>query len=907
MRLVRHAVSAARGGWRRSLATMLAVFTAVTAFVVLTGTAETQRLEATQTVEDNFRGSYDILVRPAGAASALERSDGLVRSAATSTPSGGIDFDQLAAIRDVPGVEVAAPLASVGFVVLNLYDEKEVGPGLADTGEQRLAWYTITASSRNGHFSRQVEEGYYYQTSQIMEDEHGLWDLSGDVPTSLCEVPRTMGPDDGWVPICKPLPGSTVTVGDGTIVLDEVPSTIGLFMGYPLLIAAIDPQAEQQLSGLDTAVFDGRPLRPDDGIQMTESDPHTPAVRALLATQQEVDLTMDVTVRQAPAELIDDFLARDESARRQLLLDADLPVSLRVSSTAEELFSEKVAGKGLGRLHSSESSLAPHESLVRTGEVTITIRKGVVEPAPLDPDPVAWRTSRSGFDVFPPTVADTAYRQAERLQVASSTYSNIFTFDIVGMFDPDALSGSNSLGELPMDTFRAADVAVADAATETVLGGQRLLSDLNPAGYLQSAPALLISMEGLKFFTEGRYIQLAEAPLISSVRVRVAGITGMDDVSRERIRLVAERIAAATGLDMDIVIGSSTTRMAVELPASELGVPQLNLTEAWTKKGVAVSIVAAVDAKSVALFVLILASCAVTVAVVAQASVAARRRELGILAACGWTAGRRVGVLLLEAALLGGLAGTLGALVAWPLTGLLAVNFDPVRAASAIPTAMLLTVLASIGAALGAGRLSPVAAMAPRVRQSRRRLLAVRGPATLGLTAVLQRPGRLLAGAVAVGLGVASLLVLLVFAAVFEGAVVGTVLGDAVAIQVRAPDLVAAGLLVVMGLIAVGVILFLGVVEDARNLATLLATGWRPGQLLRSVVTQAALIAVLGVVFGVAASAGGLYLLLGEVPAELWQWGVGIGAGMVLAGIAVGLGAGGALGRLPLAGLLSAE
>lgn len=906
MRLVRHAVSSARGGWRRSLATMLAVFTAVTAFVLLTGTAETQRLEATRTVQDNFRGSYDILVRPAGAASELERSDGLVRSAATGTSEGGISLEQLAAIREVPGVEVAGPLVNVGFVVLNLYEEVEIGPGLSSEGDRRLAWYTVTANGRNGHFSHRFDEGYYYQTSRIAEDEEGLWDLSGEEPTMICEPGARQGSDDGWTPICRAVEGATVRVGDTEVVLDDVPTTLHVPMSYPLLITAIDPVAEQQLTGLDAAVFDGRPLAPgSDTIRLTE-DGGT-AVPALMAAQQQLDLSLEVTVRRAPAEMIDDFLAADDDTRREQLVGANLPVSFQAAADAEEIFRTRVAARPLGPL-SSDSGLQEHESIIRTGDVTTLLRGRTLRPVPVETEPQVWATSGSGFDRFPPTVADTGYRPAERLHYShSEETSNVFTFDIVGKFDPAALAGGNSLGELPMDMFRAADVTAADARTEAILGGSRLFSDLNPAGYLQSAPALLISMEGLELFTSGRYTELADAPAISSVRVRVAGITGMDDVSRERIRLVAERIAAATGLEVDIVIGSSTTRMAVELPESRLGVPRLDLTEAWTKKGVAVSIVDALDAKSVALFVLILVSSAVTVAVVAQASVAARRRELGILAACGWTSGRRVAVFLVESALLGGLAGSLGAFLAWPLTTVLAVAFDPVRAGSAIPTAMLLTVLASVAAAVRAGRLTPVAAMAPAVRRARPRILAVRGPVSLGLTAVLQRPGRLLAGAVTVGLGVASVLVLLVLTEGFQGAVVGTLLGDAVAVQVRAPDLVAAGLLALLGLIAVGVILFLGVTEDARGLATLLATGWRTGRLMRTVVTQSVVITGVGAALGFGVAAAGWGLLLGTVPAGMWGWGAVIGSAITLAGMVVALGTWGMLRRLPLSNLLSAE
>ena len=63
---------------------------------------------------------YDLLVRPVGSQTALEVQDGLVRPNFMAGVHGGISPDQLAAIRSIPGVEVAAPIAMVGFVNLVL-------------------------------------------------------------------------------------------------------------------------------------------------------------------------------------------------------------------------------------------------------------------------------------------------------------------------------------------------------------------------------------------------------------------------------------------------------------------------------------------------------------------------------------------------------------------------------------------------------------------------------------------------------------------------------------------------------------------------------------------------------------------------------------------------------------------
>lgn len=77
---------------------------------------------------------------------------------------------------------------------------------------------------------------------------------------------------------------------------------------------------------------------------------------------------------------------------------------------------------------------------------------------------------------------------------------------------------------------------------------------------------------------------------MSSVRVRAAGITGLDSVAREKIRQVAEQIRSETGLDVDITIGSSLQNRQIDLPATQSGTPPLQLNERWTKKGVAVAI-----------------------------------------------------------------------------------------------------------------------------------------------------------------------------------------------------------------------------------------------------------------------------------------------------------------------------
>lgn len=86
-------------------------------FTLLTSAANTSQLQVTGTVAKSFRPAYDILVRPADSLTPLERQQGLIQENYLSGIFGGITFSQYHEIRSIPGVEVAAPIANIGYVM----------------------------------------------------------------------------------------------------------------------------------------------------------------------------------------------------------------------------------------------------------------------------------------------------------------------------------------------------------------------------------------------------------------------------------------------------------------------------------------------------------------------------------------------------------------------------------------------------------------------------------------------------------------------------------------------------------------------------------------------------------------------------------------------------------------------
>jgi ABC-type antimicrobial peptide transport system permease subunit len=314
---------------------------------------------------------------------------------------------------------------------------------------------------------------------------------------------------------------------------------------------------------------------------------------------------------------------------------------------------------------------------------------------------------------------------------------------------------------------------------------------------------------------------------------------------------VAEEIAETTGLAVDITLGSSPGAQEVEVAAGTHGRPTVTITELWVSKGVAARLVTGIDRASLLLSLVVLAAAGLVVGDTVYASVRARRREIGILLSLGWSprhVGSRVLLPVLASALVAGLAG---AATAYAIRLLLDLDASPAGVLVAVPVALGIALLASAGPAVAAARTSPVDAIrAPARRTSRRRVRRVRSVAGIAWNSVLLAPGRTTAAMVGVATATAAVGSLLAVQAEFRGRAAGTLLGDAVAVQVRTPDLVAALLTMLLAGFGVHHVMATEIRERRAELATLGAVGWRDATVARLLLLQAAIVAASGALVG---------------------------------------------------------
>jgi putative ABC transport system permease protein len=868
----------------RSMFLAFGILAATVTFSLLTSAATTAELQVRGAITRNWRPSYDILVRPVTSFTQLERAQGLVSSNHLSGVFGGITLRQWHLIRDIPGVEVAAPIENIGYILPFERVRIPLTPYLTDA---RFQLYRITRSRvANGGLSNYPgKTSYVYVTSDRLVDRAG--ELEEVVPghsakLAVCRAFRVGGQLTAGSPFDLDFQSDLAcySMDRGSRPTRSISAIADVY--FPLLIAAVDPEEEEKLVGLSQSRVWGRGLRSGDvpfivkGVGINGADVREIPVMASSRTFVDEVLVASVERLEVP-ESVDapEILASPQASAflerqqgKQLRVE-----TLNLQSVYDELLAE---GSGIAGLSTFESyrqvSRASYGPMSSNRVMALAIR---------NPNSV-WRSSLFDSFLTPPVENnDTQFRTIRVFQAPNSLAGGVESkprIRIVGLFDPQKLPAFESRNRVPLETYFPPMADAADSTTRGVLGGRSLLPTLNIGGYLAQPPMLLTSIDAARPFFDPSVFSGADpgAP-ISVVRVRVAGVRGPDPLSRERVRRVAEAIQRESGLAVDITAGSSSTIVQVQLPEGKYGQPPLLLNERWVKKGVSVVILEALDRKSVALFFLVLVVTGLFLVNASLAAVDSRRIEIGTLISLGWTRRAVVMATLGEAGLIGLLAGTIGAgLGAW-LGWTLGLAIPAWRTILVIPSAVCLAVVSALPPAVVAAGALPFDTHPVRSSDSRR---PWRGRTMLQMAFANVRRGRLRSGLAVAGvfIGVSATALLLAIELAFKGALLGTALGSLISIQVRPVDLASVVLVECLAGLCVADVLFLNLRDRAPELVTLRAAGWRESDLRHLVQIEGAILGLIGSFSGAMVGIG-FAALVGGISAKLLAAALGAAAG----------------------------
>jgi cell division protein FtsX len=800
-----------------------------TGVTMIASASVTTALTVGQDLRRFWRTTYDILVRPPASRSEIEQKYGLVEANHLSGIWGGITFEQYESIRSIPGVEVAAPIAMLGY----LGELVPTGP-LAN-----------------------IETGGVFILKERVEVDTGAFLDEAERSTFYYVGSET--PDDSIANLIVLPPGMPITD------LFEI----------PLLLAGIDSFQEAELLALDQAIAKGHYFNnPVPTTQLQNSLSPGPGgsnkIPVLVSSRSYIRLSLAAELKRLPLEV-------NEHSLEMIAKQGGISYLSSLEEKAETLGALNIEGDQVhsllvdSLLGASGSNRRTIHSLTWAIPSRITYRE--IDP-PLDYDGLV-------LEIVPATQGPSTHGWEWRWIPYRNTFPahlrGIFWLYAVGSFDVEQIPISSSINPVPLETY----LPPVSQLRYTENGGVvdppiSLLPTLNPAGYIQGPPMLLTTI--------GFARAILGEDVISAIRVRVAleGCPGdyltcpLTPQNQRKIETIASEIARRTGLEVDIMVGSSPTRVLVHVP----GIGYVE--EQWIQKNVSVTYTEKVQTGHLLLLGALLGIGGLFTLDLAWAEVVARRRTIALQKALGWRSSTIFRQVLGQIAGVGSVASLLGVLLAWGVSLLL--GWEPPLPGLLIGVPLLVVGLSLVGGlypAWLAARLAPVAGLSRgNVRYPRRKThhMPARSLLPYAWQGLARRWSRTALGALTAALSAALLVLMLAITVDRQGAMSGTLLGEFILVQIEGYHYAIVGIGFGLAALSLANSLLAGVLERRREIGVLKAVGWRTSAVARLFLVEGALIGALG---GLAGAVLGLAVFVGLYetvsPSLGWIGAVGVG------------------------------
>jgi len=503
---------------RRAVSAVAAtgLFAATFGFMVLATTARTATASLRGDIARDWATPYDLLVRPSASITELERLRNLVRPNFVSGLNGGITFGQLRQVREVPGVEVAAPLAMIGFVSW----PSEIHIPLDSVGRAVSAYRVDTSSSAADGLSRfPIEQRYVVVASHgtLMTrltpypDAHAIDTLRIGNRTIHCAYPSVscFAPRVCFLSCARQFP----------------PARPGYTLPIlqPIVVAGIDPVAEAELLHLDRCVNSGRYLAKSDTLS-TLPDAQLERIPVLVSDRSFID--DQFTMRIAMAQDADRLMAG--ATPRSLRSWNTLPTQSVSADALYRSFLPRLSGSRLEPSGFGDPYPIWSASNVQYRQVSPNHLEALTVP----PIPKLYRLGEGngGYGDYPPDrlvppeLRDDWFRSVTE-RVDGYRFADprflLKNWNPVGRYDPSCLPGFDRLaGGAGVEAYAAPSVRLADGRE---LGPSRSMAD-----YVTSPPLVLTTLDGARWLAD---------PMVVAPKVYCCG--SLRTSAKKSLRLLA--------------------------------------------------------------------------------------------------------------------------------------------------------------------------------------------------------------------------------------------------------------------------------------------------------------------------------------------------------------------------------
>jgi putative ABC transport system permease protein len=830
---------------------------AACALILLSATTQTTLVRGNQIISQNWRPTYDLVVLPP---QAKLPADPRVPSDLIAGYGGGISFNQYEQIKNQPGIDVAAPIAYVGYIhmpVPTIYFSDHSYP----TGYYQLDW---TLSAFNGQ--RQIVETHDTYIFYLINssDTTGPVNDSADLQppdilkTSLGEQLSEIQTESGDQPASMPTPD------------------LGTF-----LLAGIDPQAENQIAHLDKSIQSGRMLTEQDTVHLDKSIPDNPEYNPYLHKAIPYVQIPMLIHRSLPGQIA-------LNAKLTLLYDGPMTPDQIVAKGGIAYLQQgpgkQVLFQGTVPMVQNDPQRFFGASLLWDGHAWQVIKtsssKGIAPSYILDfssasaPAGLSYRVAKApdgstAYTLLPKGTLgnEVTFRDLIPLHTlkSDSTLNKsgpdiYYEYEAVGEFTANGLAAqiNNPLNWLPESTYTVPPVVLRYDAQGHPIKPVTLLPTTNLAGYVIQPPLALTTIDAAR--------TLIGEDSISAIRVRVAGVVTPTQESWKHIQQVAQEIRQQTDLQVVVTLGSSPQLTLVYVPGVPFGELGANqdiapigwVEERWIHIGVGLTYLNQLGSTRLLLLGAVLAVCLGYLAVAFSALVSSQRREFAILNVLGWRPWQPIRLFLAQALILAIGGGIIGLSLALLIATILeAPPLWPVVIWT-IPIMLVFAFISILYPLWQLWHIRPAEFL--RAGSSIHSRQAILLGSRMGLlmptsTMVLRNLGRsrLRAFISVLSLFLSALLLIVMFSGILSlhQALQGTLLGDYVLLQTAVPQIAGCVIAILLTFLSVADLLLFHVRERQQEIGLLQAIGWRPAWIQRLFVQEGLMLALFGTIPGV--------------------------------------------------------
>jgi cell division protein FtsX len=813
---------------------VIGVLIVSSAFGLLLAAVQATKVTIDEDLARYWRTTYDILVRPTGSRTTPEEEYGLVQANHLSNLLGGITLNQYEAIKAIPDVEVAAPIAMLGNFNLIFHSPLEIS--CEEPGFYRLENSVITSDGLRDYETTGAE--YFYCVEQNGQFLH------------LFDSP--------------PYNGIALAL-TGNFSSEVMPWFKETVYRLPILLAAVDPDEEKKLVSLDEAMVEGEYLH-DIG---TENIFTSPLDFLSGSGQNDIPIIFN-------HHIYVDFSFHTRWYRIELPFDEKTLNEIKNEATQDFLAAQSSRlihewfFEGQDAYESALNGLRDSTSGIMINSLT-KIRLGLAYQnisLPIDLDypalevvPYGSRFGENAVLSMPLITSDPqmAFREIE----VAWGFGGDLPFLIQGMYDIERISQMDEIVEVPLETYHPPLVVLRYNESLDSVDQITLRPTFNDAGYITSPPLALTTLEHASWIGFN-----TDAP-ISAIRIRVAGVDEFTPKAQVKMEAVAGEIIYQTGLDVDITVGSSPRRILVHLPG-DYRVPALGYVEEdWVQMGVSYGLSQEIKRVNVLMFLVMFVVSFMYILNTSLISAYGRQKELALQKALGW---RNITVfihVLSEGTLVGVISGSLGLILALILTTLFDLVMPMERAFWILPMGIGLCLFGNLLPAVVAAKTPPIRTLTRQgiIAGSHLRFFST-SILTFSIRQALRRRSRTLIAILT--MMISTILVNLILAALMntQGYITGTLLGEYILMRIGGFHLIIAMISLLISGFSIADVLLISIVERRREIGMLKALGWRNNDLLRLFLGEGA---TLGLVSGVIGGLIGIIIIHAILDVSLIQ------------------------------------